>query len=88
MIFRSEEILTEEKVQSALRNIIRDGVPSQATGILTGGAFLLLLRLFPLLRVLTLSVLKYFFDCMFIQNNDLSRHKLLQKKSCQKNKDA
>ena len=41
MIFRSEETLTEEKVQSALKNIIRDGVASQAMGILTGGAFLI-----------------------------------------------
>lgn len=41
MIFRSEQILTEEKVQSALKNIIRDGVASQAMGILTGGAFLI-----------------------------------------------
>ena len=41
MIFRSEETLTEEKVQLALKNIIRDGVASQAMGILTGGAFLI-----------------------------------------------
>ncbi|HIJ71088.1 MAG TPA: hypothetical protein HPP87_06970 [Planctomycetes bacterium] len=40
MSSESEENLTEQKVQSALKNIIRDGVASQAMGILTGGAFL------------------------------------------------
>jgi len=40
MWFNTEETLSENQVQSALKNIIRDGVASQAMGILTGGAFL------------------------------------------------
>ena len=40
MWFKTEETLSEERVQTALKNIIRDGVASQAMGILTGGAFL------------------------------------------------
>ena len=40
MWFKTEETLSEDQVQSALRNIIKDGVASQAMGILTGGAFL------------------------------------------------
>jgi MFS family permease len=40
-MFKTEENLSEGQVQSALKNIIRDGVASQAMGILTGGAFLI-----------------------------------------------
>jgi MFS family permease len=40
MWFETEETLSESQLQSALKNIIRDGVASQAMGILTGGAFL------------------------------------------------
>jgi len=40
MWFNTEETLSENQIQSALKNIIRDGVASQAMGILTGGAFL------------------------------------------------
>lgn len=40
MWFNTDETLSENQVQSALKNIIRDGVASQAMGILTGGAFL------------------------------------------------
>ena len=40
MWFKTEETLSEDQVQSALKNIIKDGVASQAMGILTGGAFL------------------------------------------------
>ena len=40
MLFKTEETLSESQVQSALKNIVRDGVASQAMGILTGGAFL------------------------------------------------
>ena len=40
MLFKTEEALSESQVRSALKNIIRDGVASQAMGILTGGAFL------------------------------------------------
>jgi len=40
MLFKAEETLSEDQVQSALTNIIKDGVASQAMGILTGGAFL------------------------------------------------
>jgi MFS family permease len=39
MWFKTEETLSESQVRSALRNIIKDGVASQAMGILTGGAF-------------------------------------------------
>ena len=41
MWFETEEKLNENQVQSALKNIIRDGITSQAMGILTGGAFLI-----------------------------------------------
>lgn len=40
MWFKTEETLSESQVRSALKNIIKDGVASQAMGILTGGAFL------------------------------------------------
>ena len=40
-MFETEEALNENQVQSALKNIIRDGVTSQIMGILTGGAFLI-----------------------------------------------
>ncbi len=40
MWFKTEETLSESQVQSALKYIIKDGVASQAMGILTGGAFL------------------------------------------------
>jgi len=40
-VFKTEETLNENQIQSALKNIIRDGVASQAMGILTGGAFLI-----------------------------------------------
>jgi MFS family permease len=36
----TEQTLSESQVQAALKNIIKDGVASQAMGILTGGAFL------------------------------------------------
>ncbi len=41
MWFKAEEALNEDQVQVALKNIIRDGVASQAMGILTGGAFII-----------------------------------------------
>ena len=41
MSTENEGNVTDQKVQSALKNIIRDGVASQAMGILTGGAFLI-----------------------------------------------
>ena len=41
MIPKPEKELTEQETQSALKNVIRDGVASQAMGILTGGAFLI-----------------------------------------------
>jgi len=40
-MFKTEESLGQDQVQYALKNIIRDGVASQAMGILTGGAFLI-----------------------------------------------
>ena len=40
MWFKTDETLSETQVQSALKDIIKDGVASQAMGILTGGAFL------------------------------------------------
>jgi MFS family permease len=40
MWFKTEETLNESQIQSALKNVIKDGVASQAMGILTGGAFL------------------------------------------------
>ena len=38
--FKAEETLTEERIQHALRNVIRNGVASQVMGILTAGIFL------------------------------------------------
>jgi MFS family permease len=40
MFPKTEESLDEQQITSALRNIIKDGVASQAMGILTGGVFL------------------------------------------------
>ena len=40
-MFKAEEELSESQIQSALKFIVRDGVASQAMGILTGGAFLI-----------------------------------------------
>jgi len=40
MWFKTDETLSESQVRSALSNVIKDGVASQAMGILTGGAFL------------------------------------------------
>ncbi|MHC5184104.1 MAG: MFS transporter [Planctomycetota bacterium] len=40
-MFKPEETLTESQIQSALKNISRDGMTSQAMGVLTGGAFLI-----------------------------------------------
>lgn len=40
MRFKVKDELTEAEVQSGLRYVIKDGVASQAMGILTGGAFL------------------------------------------------
>ncbi|MFC1604607.1 MFS transporter [Planctomycetota bacterium] len=40
MWFKADESLTECQVQSGLAYVIKDGVASQAMGILTGGAFL------------------------------------------------
>ena len=40
MLFKADKDLTESQVQSGLDYIIKDGVASQAMGILTGGAFL------------------------------------------------
>jgi MFS family permease len=40
MWLKADETLTENQVQSGLDYIIKDGVASQAMGILTGGAFL------------------------------------------------
>ncbi|MBC8377866.1 MAG: MFS transporter [Planctomycetes bacterium] len=39
-MFKTQDSLTDTQLQSALKNIIRDGVASQSMGILTGGAFL------------------------------------------------
>ncbi|MHC5091955.1 MAG: MFS transporter [Planctomycetota bacterium] len=39
-MFKPKETLTESQLQSALKNIHRDGMTSHAMGILTGGAFL------------------------------------------------
>jgi len=41
MRFKVEDTLTEAQVQSGLSNVIKDGIASQAMGILTGGAFLI-----------------------------------------------
>jgi hypothetical protein len=43
MWFRTEDTLSESQVESTLKNVIRDGVASQAMSILTGGAFLVAL---------------------------------------------
>lgn len=40
MGFDAEGTLTEEQIQSGLSYVIKDGIASQAMGILTGGAFL------------------------------------------------
>jgi len=40
MWFKTEENITEQQVQSGLSYVIKDGVATQAMGILTGGAFL------------------------------------------------
>ncbi len=40
MWFKTDETLSENQVRFALKNVIKDGVASQAMGILTGGAFL------------------------------------------------
>ncbi|MFH1614395.1 MAG: MFS transporter [Planctomycetota bacterium] len=40
MRFKVQQALTESEIQSGLRNVIKDGIASQAMGILTGGAFL------------------------------------------------
>jgi len=40
MWFKPQQSLSETQIEFALKNIIRDGVASQAMGILTGGAFL------------------------------------------------
>jgi MFS family permease len=40
MLFKTEESLTEEQVQSGLSYVIKDGIASQSMGIFTGGAFL------------------------------------------------
>jgi len=40
MWFKTQESLTEQQVQSGLNYVIKDGIASQAMGILTGGAFL------------------------------------------------
>lgn len=40
MRFKVEDTLSEEQIRSGLKNVIKDGVASQAMGILTGGAFL------------------------------------------------
>lgn len=40
MWFKAEENLTARQIKTGLRNIIADGIASQAMGILTGGAFL------------------------------------------------
>ena len=41
MGFKPQESLTEAEIQNGLQDIIRDGVASQAMGVLTGGAFLI-----------------------------------------------
>lgn len=40
MWFKANDTLTEEQVRSGLSYVIKDGIASQAMGILTGGAFL------------------------------------------------
>lgn len=41
MGFKAQGTLTEQQIQSGLINVIKDGIASQAMGILTGGAFLI-----------------------------------------------
>jgi len=41
MGFKPKENLTDEEIQTGLQYIIRDGITSQAMGVLTGGAFLI-----------------------------------------------
>jgi MFS family permease len=41
MRLKAEDSLTDDQVQSGLNYIIKDGVASQAMGVLTGGAFLI-----------------------------------------------
>ncbi|MBN1391987.1 MAG: hypothetical protein JW947_04195, partial [Sedimentisphaerales bacterium] len=40
MWFKTEETLSDNQIRYALNNVIKDGVASQAMGIMTGGAFL------------------------------------------------
>lgn len=40
MLFKTEESLTDEQIQSGLSYVVKDGIASQSMGILTGGAFL------------------------------------------------
>ena len=40
MWFRAEENITDRQIEAGLKNIIGDGIASQAMGILTGGVFL------------------------------------------------
>ena len=40
MWFKPEENLTDQQIKAGLKNIIGDGIASQAMGILTGGVFL------------------------------------------------
>ena len=40
MWFKKDKTLNKTQIQSALENMIKDGVASQAMEILTGGAFL------------------------------------------------
>jgi len=40
MGFVVKDTLTEEEIQSGLRNVIKDGLTSQTMGTLTGGVFL------------------------------------------------
>ena len=41
MRFKTEDSLSQEQVQSGLSYVIKDGITSQAMGVLTGGAFLI-----------------------------------------------
>jgi len=52
MRFKPDDTLTEEQVKSGLNYVIKDGIASQAMGILTGGAFLSPLRLSSVRRTL------------------------------------
>ena len=38
---KPKDTLTEEEIQTGLQYIIKDGITSQAMGVLTGGAFLI-----------------------------------------------